>query len=294
MTSPGRQSRFVPQWNTFARSMRLQGLSGRRDQSLDRGQHLPWRSIAMQAVRAHLGGLITQGPAGDRHPRRQGRPTSTGRPALQAFFDRGSLLATRQGLKSLLRPDTSAATKALPGASPSRRLVVNGAQSTEPILLRLRLSAWTIRTGRRNPGSVPNGTPRSAHQMSPRVISRKLAKTFQSRIQGTRCGCRAMVAIHFVQTLSHVRLLAIAQELLKRHREKPAAGNAKFSRHQSQDPPRTLPEGSLPLPYFRSRASREAKLALTRADETREVLVKVIVEVPACHARNSPGHLAAW
>ena len=51
---------------------------------------------------------------------------------------------------------------------------VNGPHSTEPILLRLKLSAWTIRTVRRKPGSLPNGTPRSAHQISPRVMASQI------------------------------------------------------------------------------------------------------------------------
>ena len=109
--------------------------------------------------------------------------------------------------ESLLRPDSSPATRTLPGASPSRRLVVNGTHSTERILLRLKLSAWTIRTGRRNPGSLPNGTPRSAYQISPRVMFRQLAPTLQSHKTGTGRRRVWQVTVGYVQALGHVLLL---------------------------------------------------------------------------------------
>ena len=67
------------------------------------------------------------------------------------------------------RPLICAGNKTFPGASANRRLLVMTATMTVRMLLRLKESAWRIRTGRRKPGSEPRGSGSSAHQISPRV-----------------------------------------------------------------------------------------------------------------------------
>lgn len=63
---------------------------------------------------------------------------------------------------------SSFVTRTLPGASASRRFVVNTTEITVRIRLRLKSSDWTMRTGRRYPGSEATGSGNSAHQTSPR------------------------------------------------------------------------------------------------------------------------------
>jgi len=58
-----------------------------------------------------------------------------------------------------------------PGASAQRRLLVRGTHTTVAMRLRLNESPCTTSTGRRNPGADPAGDPRSAHQMSPWLIT---------------------------------------------------------------------------------------------------------------------------
>jgi hypothetical protein len=52
----------------------------------------------------------------------------------------------------------------LPGASTRRRFEVSTTAMTVRRRLRLNASSCTISSGRRNPGSDPPGSPRSAHQ----------------------------------------------------------------------------------------------------------------------------------
>src|SRR5439155_27023824 len=69
--------------------------------------------------------------------------------------------------ESLGSPVAFEARSTLPGASAQRRLLVRGAQTTVAIRLRLNESPYTTTTGRRNPGSEPDGSGKSAHQTSP-------------------------------------------------------------------------------------------------------------------------------
>ena len=65
-------------------------------------------------------------------------------------------------------PDALVDTSTLPGASINRRFAVKTTAITVRMRLRLKASPETIRTGRRNPGSDPPGSPRAAHQIWPR------------------------------------------------------------------------------------------------------------------------------
>ena len=67
--------------------------------------------------------------------------------------------------ESLGRPDVLAGMSTLPGASTSRRFDVSTTATTVRIRLRLNASSWTIKSGRRSPGSEPRGSSRSAHQI---------------------------------------------------------------------------------------------------------------------------------
>ena len=58
----------------------------------------------------------------------------------------------------------------LPGASANNIFVVNGITITVFILLSLNALSCSMSTGRRNPGSLPKGIPKSAHHISPRII----------------------------------------------------------------------------------------------------------------------------
>jgi len=61
-----------------------------------------------------------------------------------------------------------------PGASLSRRLEVIAITITVCILLLLKSLHWRTTTGWRNPGPEPDGSGNSAHQISPRRITRRL------------------------------------------------------------------------------------------------------------------------
>ena len=73
-------------------------------------------------------------------------------------------------------------------------------------------------------------------------------------------------------------------DAVEQFRVRREAGQILLHVRQSQGPSQTLPEGSLPLPYFRFRTPAESKLARAVADETPEVLAEVEIEVPARHA----------
>lgn len=61
--------------------------------------------------------------------------------------------------------------RTFPGAAVSARFDVITAAVTVEIALRLNESADTTTTGRRKPGSEPSGSPRSTHQIDPRITS---------------------------------------------------------------------------------------------------------------------------
>ena len=69
--------------------------------------------------------------------------------------------------ESFGNPVSWAFNNRFPGASAHLRLLVKGTQTTVAIRLRLKALHWTTSTGRRNPGSEPIGSPKSAHQISP-------------------------------------------------------------------------------------------------------------------------------
>jgi len=73
--------------------------------------------------------------------------------------------------ESLGRPLLRAGRRTLPGASRSRVFDVSTTPSTVRSLLRLKESAWTMRIGRRKPGSDPRGSSRSAHHTSRRCTT---------------------------------------------------------------------------------------------------------------------------
>src|SRR5581483_171957 len=74
--------------------------------------------------------------------------------------------------ESLGSPPTPAVRATLPGAPASRRFEVIVTHTTVAIRLRLYASLETTRTGRRRAGAEPLGAPRSAHQTSPRWITK--------------------------------------------------------------------------------------------------------------------------
>ncbi len=61
--------------------------------------------------------------------------------------------------------------RTFPGAAASATFDVITTAITVEIALRLNESADTTTTGRREPGSDPSGSPRSTHQIDPRVTS---------------------------------------------------------------------------------------------------------------------------
>jgi len=64
-------------------------------------------------------------------------------------------------------PVSSAFNKRFPGASAHLRLLVKGTHTMVASRLWLKALHWTTSPGRRNPGSEPTGSPKSAHQISP-------------------------------------------------------------------------------------------------------------------------------
>lgn len=65
--------------------------------------------------------------------------------------------------------------RTLPGASASRRFEATAAQIVVRIALPLNSFDCTMRTGRRNPGPEPAGSPMEGHQSSPQRITTSLS-----------------------------------------------------------------------------------------------------------------------
>src|SRR6185312_6382049 len=79
--------------------------------------------------------------------------------------------------ESLARPVARAANRTFPGASAHFRLLVSGTHTTVLIRLLFKESHCTTTTGRRYPGPDPVGSPKLAHQISPWLITTRLAST---------------------------------------------------------------------------------------------------------------------
>ncbi len=73
-----------------------------------------------------------------------------------------------------------------PGAAARSMLEVSAATTTVAIRLRLKASDWTTSTGRRYPSSDPCGSSRSAHQISPRLITNVPAQDSHAAFDPTR------------------------------------------------------------------------------------------------------------
>ena len=113
--------------------------------------------------------------------------------------------------------------RTFPGASARRRLLVKGTTTTVAIRLRLKLSAWTMSTGLQNPVSLPCGTPKSAHQISPRVIAGKPPEVLDGNALGIPVELRFFVGL--VKALGNLACLVIAEELTE------GLGNKAAARH---------------------------------------------------------------
>jgi hypothetical protein len=59
--------------------------------------------------------------------------------------------------------------------------------------LSIHVRCDTTRTGRRNPGPLPTGMPKSAHQTSPRVIFRQFPECFDARIFDFLVSCNFFI-----------------------------------------------------------------------------------------------------
>ena len=88
--------------------------------------------------------------------------------------------------ESFGREAALAGMSTFPGASTSRRFDVRTRARTVRSRLRLKASLCTISTGRRNPGSEPAGSPKSAHQICPRSTTNGRAQATAAAVAGHR------------------------------------------------------------------------------------------------------------
>jgi hypothetical protein len=90
----------------------------------------------------------------------------------------------------------------------------------------LKLSAWTTGTSLRSPVSLPCGTPKSAHQISPRVIAGKPPEVLDGNAIGIPVELRFFVSL--VKALGNLTCLVIAEELTEGLSDKAAARHTKL------------------------------------------------------------------
>lgn len=111
----------------------------------------------------------------------------------RGFVERDDLRSI--GTESFESPVIFDSRSTFPGASAQRSVLVSGTHTTVSIRLRLNASPCTTMTGRRKPGSEPEGSGRSAHQISPCAhhderrsvrLAAAVAKVFSSGVSAQR------------------------------------------------------------------------------------------------------------